>query len=656
MSNQGKPVDVDQMIAELDFLLGAGEAPAAVAERPIIEEEPAPTFEAAEPEPASSGVIVKKVLIVDDSNDYRGVVRYLLEQTGYMVVEAVDGAEGLAKAIEEKPDLILLDFNMPFMNGYELLQELRATFELRKTPIIMFTGAPNRKQLMQLGMDISAFLEKPVTNAQLLEAVAAAIKDSPGRVAGAKPQAQTAPAEEMRGLDMESDVDADDSVVMESEAAPQSPAAPENAPMMDLEALGAHLEEKEEMVEVDVEPEKKEEEESGLEVLANDSPLIKKVNRILVQAVTLGASDIHIEPQEKSITVRLRLNGSLKPLCQIPAAMGSRLSARIKIMSNLVITERRRPQDGQFRVTIKGKKIEFRVSTIPGTHGEKIVMRVLGSSKVSSDPAAMGMSDRDLACVERAISSPHGLILVTGPTGSGKTTTLYTMISLLNKPDVNIMTAEDPVEYQLPGINQVHVKPAIGLTFEAVLRSFLRQDPDIMLVGEVRDLETAEIAVKASITGHLVLSTLHTNSAPATITRLTHMGLAPFLVSASVRLIIAQRLIKKLCSACKIEVAVSDEDKACLTEDEVARLGQVYRSVGCRACNQTGYAGRKPIFEVMPIRTPEMRQAILGSSSEDYLAELAVKEGMTSLRHAAITAVSQGETSLSEALKIIMAE
>ena len=190
MSNQGKPVDVDQMIAELDFLLGAGEAPAAVAERPFIKEEPAPNFEAAEP--ASSGVIVKKVLIVDDSNDYRGVVRYLLEQTGYMVVEAVDGAEGLAKAIEEKPDLILLDFNMPFMNGYELLQELRATFELRKTPIIMFTGAPNRKQLMQLGMDISAFLEKPVTNAQLLEAVAEAIKDSPGRVAGAKPQAQPA--------------------------------------------------------------------------------------------------------------------------------------------------------------------------------------------------------------------------------------------------------------------------------------------------------------------------------------------------------------------------------------------------------------------------------------------------------------------------------
>ena len=440
-----------------------------------------------------------------------------------------------------------------------------------------------------------------------------------------------------------------------SPAAPATPAASGEAPP-DLESHPLEMLDDAHTEDLAVEQEEEVPEEAGLEVLANDHPLVAKVNKILIKAVEMGASDIHIEPEERQITVRIRVNGSLQKLCTLPAALSSRLSARIKIMSSLVITERRLPQDGQFRAKIKGKKVEFRVSVLPGIHGEKVVMRVLGGSKISGTLTDLGLSVRDKDVIQRALQTPHGLILVTGPTGSGKTTTLYTMIGMVNAPDVNVMTAEDPVEYEVQGITQVHVKSAIGLTFEAVLRSFLRQDPDVMLIGEIRDLETAQIAVKASITGHLVFSTLHTNSAPASIMRLTHMGVAPFLVAASVKLIIAQRLVKTLCQSCKLPVPLSDDDKKILTETELAGIQESYRSVGCRLCSQTGYKGRMPIFEVMPIKTPEMRQRILGAGHADAISEQAVQEGMTTLRQAALNAVAEGKTSLAEAMKIIMAD
>ena len=390
--------------------------------------------------------------------------------------------------------------------------------------------------------------------------------------------------------------------------------------------------------------------------MAKESPLISRVNHILLRAVEMGASDIHIEPQEKQLSVRVRVNGALQNLSALPSSLTARLVARVKIMSDLSITERRIPQDGQFRATIHDQKVEFRVSSLPSTYGEKIVMRILGSNKIHATVGDLGLSERDRQCAERSLANPHGLILATGPTGSGKTTTLYTMLAQVNKPETNILTAEDPVEYRLPGITQVHVKPAIGLTFETALRAFLRQDPDIMLVGEIRDLVTAEIAVKASITGHLVLSTLHTNSAPGTVTRLAHMGIAPFLIAASVRLVVAQRLIRVLCPSCKLRVGTSLDEKRLLTDEESARLKDVFRGVGCKECSQTGYSGRKPIFEVMPIRTREMRQAILGACSMDLLSELAVKEGMVPLREAALCAVERGETSLAEALKVILSE
>jgi len=540
-----------------------------------------------------------KILVVDDCPDYREVVRCLLEHNGYEVLEAADGVEGLRRAVADGPDLALLDFDMPLMNGYELAQELRADFDLRGIPIILFTGKANRGGLRGLPLHISDFLEKPVSNMRLLGAIRRALGGVPGL-----PEIQH-------------------HIVLD----PRPGGSPPEA-----------------------------EREAGLEPFPQDSSLIECVDRMLRNAVEMGASDIHIEPQETQITVRVRLNGALNSLCTLPSALSPRLSARIKVLSSLVLTERRRPQDGQFRAEIGGRQVEFRVSILPGLHGEKIVLRVLGASQIRSSTAELGFSARDLECFEKAVQSPNGLILVTGPTGSGKTTTLYTMLGMLNKPDVNIMTVEDPVEYRLPGITQVHVKPAIGLTFDAVLRSLLRQDPDIMLVGEIRDLETAEIAMRASITGHLVLSTMHTNSAPASITRLTQMGIKPFMAAASLKMAVAQRLIRLLCPSCKVPAPLSEAERRLLSAAEQAPLGEPMRPVGCDACGGTGYSGRRPIFEVMPIRSAAMRQLILSSNDADRLTELAISEGMSSLRVSALALAAAGETSVGEALKIVLSD
>ncbi len=594
------PIRAELLLAELDSLLKGG----------------------ASSEPAGRGPKPPKVLVVDDSQDYRSVVCRLLVENGYEVVEAFDGAEGLRRALADRPDLVLLDFDLPMMNGYELLLQLRGDFDLRKVPVIMIAGKGSRGAMKELPLHVSAFLEKPVPGFRVLEAVRGVL-----------------------GLALDEPAGRHEIVLDPRPGSGTGTGGSKHDSLKGLQAAEGDL----------AEPGGKEHEEAGssLEVRVHDSPLINCVNRILLSAVELGASDIHVEPQENEIKVRVRLNGALNPLCALPSSLGARLSARIKIISNLIITERRRPQDGQFRITAHGRKIEFRVSFLPSMHGEKIVMRVLGAGSKTA-LSEVGFNPRDLDCVEKAVQSQNGLILVTGPTGSGKTTTLYSMIAMLNKPDVNIMTAEDPIEYQIPGITQVHVKPAIGLTFEAVLRSLLRQDPDIMLIGEIRDLETAEIAVKASITGHLVLSTLHTNSAPAAITRLTQMGIKPYLAAASLRLVIALRLLKRLCPKCKIQVPLSEAEKRVLAEAELASLREIYRGVGCADCGQTGYAGRRPIFETMPIGTSAMRQLVLSSDGGESMTELAAREGMTSLRQAALNLAASGETSLSEALKIVL--
>jgi type IV pilus assembly protein PilB len=387
------------------------------------------------------------------------------------------------------------------------------------------------------------------------------------------------------------------------------------------------------------------------ETIKVDAPIIKLANKIIFDAIKMKASDIHIEPHEKGVTVRYRIDGVLHNILNLPLQIKSALTTRFKIMSHLDISERRLPQDGRIKATILGKEVDFRASTLPIIHGEKVVLRILEKGSLQLDLTKLGFEEISLQFFLDALEKPYGMILVTGPTGSGKTTTLYSALMRLNKPEVNIMTVEDPVEYSFQGINQVHVKEEIGLTFAAALRSFLRQDPDIIMVGEIRDFETAEIAVKAALTGHLVLSTLHTNDAPSTITRLINMGIEPFLISSSVLLVVAQRLVRKLCPNCKRQETVSKETllKLGFTEAEIENLN-VYGPVGCSECNLTGYKGRIALYEVMPI-TDEIKELILTGATSLDIKRQAVKEGMFTLRRSGLHKIMQGITSIKEVLR-----
>lgn len=387
------------------------------------------------------------------------------------------------------------------------------------------------------------------------------------------------------------------------------------------------------------------------EIVKVDAPIIKLANKIIFDAIKMRASDIHIEPYEKGVVVRYRIDGVLHNILNLPIQIKSALTTRFKIMSHLDISERRLPQDGRIKATIAGKEVDFRVSTLPIIHGEKVVLRILEKGSLQLDLTKLGFEDISLQFFLDALEKPYGMILVTGPTGSGKTTTLYSALMKLNKPEVNIMTVEDPVEYSFPGINQVHVKEEIGLTFATALRSFLRQDPDIIMVGEIRDFETAEIAVKAALTGHLVLSTLHTNDAPSTITRLVNMGIEPFLISSSVILVVAQRLVRKLCPQCKREETVSRETllKLGFTEEEIVNL-KVFGPQGCSECNFTGYRGRIALYEVMPI-TDEIKELILTGATAIDIKRQAIKQGMLTLRRSGLHKIMQGITSIKEVLR-----
>ena len=391
---------------------------------------------------------------------------------------------------------------------------------------------------------------------------------------------------------------------------------------------------------------------SALKTAVEEAPVVKLVNIILSEAITKGASDIHFEPYEKSLRVRYRIDGVLYDVMQPPMKLKAALSSRIKIMSELDISERRLPQDGRIKLKIKDKSVDLRVSTLPTLFGEKIVMRILDKSNLSLELTKLGFEEQALKDFTNSIISPYGMVLVTGPTGSGKTTTLYSALSTVNKIDVNIMTAEDPVEYNLMGINQVHVREEIGLTFAAALRSFLRQDPDVIMVGEIRDFETAEIAVKAALTGHLVLSTIHTNDAPSTVSRLLNMGIEPFLVSASVLLILAQRLCRKVCIKCKVEEDIPETALLAIgfSKDEVNTF-KCFRGTGCQACNGTGYKGRLALYEVMPVRE-EIKEMILKGASTSEIKKMAVSLGMKTLRMSGLTKIKEGLTSVEEVLRV----
>jgi type IV pilus assembly protein PilB len=387
-----------------------------------------------------------------------------------------------------------------------------------------------------------------------------------------------------------------------------------------------------------------------------EAPVVKLVNLILSEAITRGASDIHLEPYEKSLRVRYRIDGVLYDVMQPPAKLKAALSSRIKIMSELDIAERRLPQDGRIKLKIKNRGVDLRISTLPTLFGEKIVMRILDKSNLNLDLTKLGFEEQAMKDFQESIVSPYGMVLVTGPTGSGKTTTLYSALSTVNNIDVNIMTAEDPVEYNLHGINQVHVKDDIGLTFASALRSFLRQDPDIVMVGEIRDFETAEIAVKAALTGHLVLSTLHTNDAPSTISRLLNMGIEPFLVSASVIVIIAQRLCRRICDQCKEELDVPESALINMgfQQDEVSTF-KCYKGKGCPACSETGYKGRMALYEVMPVKE-EIKDMILKGASAADIKKAAIQLGMKTLRMSGLTKIKEGLTSVEEVLRVTFAD
>ena len=401
----------------------------------------------------------------------------------------------------------------------------------------------------------------------------------------------------------------------------------------------------------DLEIVEEEEEEQGPIDVADDAPVVKLINAILTEAVRRGVSDVHVEPFEHEIRIRYRLDGSLQEVMKPPVKLKAALTSRIKIMSNLNIAEKRLPQDGRIKLKMGKRVIDFRVSTLPVIFGEKIVLRILDKGNLTLDLKTFGFEPKAEQDLLEAIALPFGMVLVTGPTGSGKTTTLYSCLSQVNNEDVNIMTAEDPVEYNIHGINQVLVRTDIGMTFSAALRAFLRQDPNIIMVGEIRDIETGGIAIKAALTGHLVLSTLHTNDAPSTITRMLDMGLEPFNVASAVNLIAAQRLVRRICSECKTEKKYSaDELKSSGISPEDASRITFYQGAGCDACAETGYKGRAGLYEVMTM-TPGMRHLILRGGSTDEIKELAMQEGMLTLRMDGMKKVENGVTSLEEVLK-----
>ncbi|MBU4388878.1 MAG: type IV-A pilus assembly ATPase PilB, partial [Proteobacteria bacterium] len=398
----------------------------------------------------------------------------------------------------------------------------------------------------------------------------------------------------------------------------------------------------------------REEEDAGIDqYLASDAPIIKLVNGILIKAINDGISDIHIEPFDKALQVRYRLDGSLYKSMNLPFSIKNALTSRLKILAGLDIAERRVPQDGRIKMRLgKRKTVDLRVSTLPTLFGEGVVMRILDQSSLNVDLTKMGFEIKTLKTLNKCISRPYGLLLVTGPTGSGKTTTLYSVLNKLNTEDTKILTAEDPVEFNFRGINQVNVKEEVGMTFAAALRSFLRQDPDIIMVGEIRDLETAEIALKAAMTGHLVFSTLHTNDCPSTIGRLVDIGIPSYMVSAAVTMVLSQRLARKLCQKCKALVNKINPDELeamGFPKDEIPDL-KIYKPKGCPACKGTGYKGRLGLYELMEV-TDEVAKAINANVPEDQLRKTAIQEGMATLRDAGLTKIREGITSVEEILK-----
>jgi len=419
------------------------------------------------------------------------------------------------------------------------------------------------------------------------------------------------------------------------------------------------LDMKEILKDIDIKEPAEKKEELDLEKLlkeTEEAPVVKMVNVILAQAIKEKASDIHIEPEDKTLRIRYRIDGVLYERLSPPKKLQAALISRIKIMANLDIAERRLPQDGRMRIVLNDKEIDFRVSILPIVFGEKVVLRILDKSSLTLNLEKLGFGEKELQIFNESISKPHGMILLTGPTGSGKTTTLYSALSKINTPTKNIITVEDPVEYQLKGINQVQARSDIGMTFASGLRSILRQDPDIIMVGEIRDLETADIAIKSALTGHLVFSTLHTNDAPGAISRLIDMGIEPFLLSSSLIMVAAQRLMRKICENCKEEIDLPEKSKenfVHILQQSISEISDltIYKGKGCELCSNTGYKGRVAVVEILKI-DDEIKQLIMNKATSGEIKETAVKGGMRTLQEGGISLVKNGTTTIEEVWRV----
>lgn len=616
------------------------------------------------------------ILVVDDDNSCRNVLSDLLESEGFSVITAENGIQALRllRCAADKPSLCLVDFMMPQMNGFELIRELRRNEETRATSVIMLTAT--HKQIREtVQIEGVSYLNKNASTRQILDCIYKEVgkpnvSKTPLNIE--TPRWEPAriiqdyyPADEARKEAVQPDASAAqratsparrfpdpvDRIAKESVAGLSKPCV-QSLILMAPPRLSM-------VAEKPTAPVRLASRAAGTPIPRGKETTLGEsasglVNDILESAVARQASDIHIEPRENELVVRIRVDGVLQSLLRLPSEIKASLAARIKVLAELNITERRLPQDGHFnRLDPEGRKVQFRVSTLPSLYGEKIVARILRSGKLRVKLDALSLSERNRDVINGALKASIGLILVTGPTGSGKTTTLYGMLDTLNTPLRNIVTAEDPVEYELDGVNHVQVHAEIGYTFERILRSFMRQDPNVILVGEIRDAETASIALKAAMTGHMVLSSLHTNDAPATLQRLISMGIPAYLVAAACRLVVAQRLLRLLCPQCKREGALIQAESALLAPEERQPLSKVWRARGCSACHGAGYMGRQAIFEVMPVASNAMRQAIIEQASPEQLRALAAKEGMVSLRQEALGLVAKGLTSPEEAFAVL---
>lgn len=582
-----------------------------------------------------------RILTVDDDAQITAFIQLALEQEG-MQVTTLDKGRDVLPRLGEAPgfDLLILDFEMPDLNGIEVLSQMRERGRIHP-PVIMLTGTS--KHLRELvHLDVAAFITKPFKVPSLIGIVKEILERTAVPALLGAQNGQASPENIARPVLNGCPSRTDNADLGDSPAAGESvdgdlkeliAAAGSAADLIEVGGIGG---------------------DAQMLMLSKEySPLVNMVERIIADAVRRGASDVHFEPQERDLIVRMRFDGVLQAVHRLPARLSAKVAARLKIMANLDISERRLPQDGRFRISIDEiRNTECRVSTLPSLHGEKLVLRLLHQDGAHLSWATVGMKARDQACVEAVLRTPQGIVLATGPTGSGKTTTLYTMLKTLNTEGLNIVTVEDPVEYQLAGITQVAINPDAGLTFERVLRSLLRQDPNVILVGEMRDLETAEIGMRAAVTGHLVLSTLHTNSAAATVARLINIGIKPYLIAAGVRLIIGQRLVRLLCPNCKRASPLVPAEEALLTPEERALIREVYRPFGCRDCRDTGFTGRRPVFEVMDLNSIELRNRVL-QGDEDGIFQQAVVEGMTPIRRGAIELVASGDSCPEDAFKVL---